>query len=168
MDIKELLDDEDFDPKKLFNEEEYSTLIIDREGFSKKQNTNADLVEGLLDKNLTREEYEEIFKKLKDANAHKLLVDSIRSAERVEEKSVLTAACWESGLDFTNHFLFFVELACSDNFQLAMEALTVVENCEGMIDEATLTKALEYVQSAEHKNAALAEDLIDNIKQRII
>lgn len=167
MDIKELLDDEEFDPKKLFNEEEYSTLIINREGFNKKQNTNADLVEGLLDKGISREESEEIFKKLKDSNSQRLLIDSIRSAERTSEKAVLTAACWESGLDFTNDFLFFVELACSDDFQLSMEALTVVEYCEGMIDEATLTKALEIAQSAKTPNEQLVHDLIDNIKQRI-
>ena len=110
---------------------------------------------------------EEIFKKLKDGNSHQLLVDSIRSAERTSEKAILTAACWESGLDFTNYFLFFVELACSDDFQLSMEALTVVENCEGTVDEATLKKALEMAQSAKTPNEQLVHDLIENIKQRI-
>lgn len=168
IDIKELLDEEEFDPKKLFNEEEYSTLIINREGFNKKQNTAADLIEGLLDKEITREQSEEIFTKLKDSNAHQLLVNSIKSADRTEEKAILTAACWESGLDFTNDFLFFVELACSDDFKLSLEALTVVENCEGTIDENTLTKALEKAQSANTKNAVLIDDLISNIKQRNI
>ena len=50
MDIKELLDEDAFDPEKLFNEKEYSTLIIKRDGFSKKENSSADLIEGLLDK----------------------------------------------------------------------------------------------------------------------
>ena len=124
-------------------------------------------MEGLLDKSISREESEEIFKKLKDGNSHQLLVDSIRSAERTSEKAILTAACWESGLDFTNYFLFFVELACSDDFQLSMEALTVVENCEGTVDEATLKKALEMAQSAKTPNEQLVHDLIENIKQRI-
>lgn len=37
--IEELLDDDALDPKKLFNEEEYSTLIIGREGFNKNKIT---------------------------------------------------------------------------------------------------------------------------------
>jgi hypothetical protein len=168
IDVKELLDEDAFDPEKLFNEEEYSTLIINREGFSKKENNAADLVEGLLDKHVTREESEAIFSKLKDAHANQLLIDSIRSAQRVDEKAILAAACWESGLDFTNDFLFFVELACGGDFKLALEAITVVENCEGTIDENTLAKALQLTESAKELPKELAEDLISNIKQRTV
>jgi hypothetical protein len=165
--VKELLDEDAFDPKKLFNEEEYSTLIIKRDGFNKKENSAADLIEGLLEKEITRQESEEIFLKLKENNSVELMVDAIKKAQRTEEKTILTAACWETGLDFTNHFLFFVELACYDNFLLAMEALTVVEYIEGMIDESTLTKALQIAQGNKSKNAELLNDLIANIKSRI-
>jgi len=167
IDIKELLDEEELDPKKLFNEEEYSTLIINREGFSKKQNTHADLIEGLLDKEVTREQSEEIFGKLKDANAHKLLVDSIKSAERTEEKAKLTAACWESGLDFSDYFLFFVELTCTNDFQLALEGLTVVESCEGKLDDAILAQALNIAETTKSTNEDLMFDLRESIRQRM-
>ena len=165
--IKELLDDNAFDPKKLFNEEEYSTLIIKREGFNKKENTTADLLEALLEKEITRQESEGIFLKLKETNSVELMVDAIKKAQRVSEKTILTAACWETGLDFSNHFLFFTELACDANFLLAMEGLTVVENTEGTIDEATLTKALEMAQHSKSNNKELLADLISNIKSRI-
>ncbi len=165
--LKELLDEDAFDPKKLFNEEEYSTLIIKREGFSKKENDSADLIEGLLEKEITRQESEVIFSKLKENNSVELLIDSIKKAQRLEQKTILTAACWESGLDFTAHFLFFTELACHDNFLLAMEGLTVVENIEGKLDEATLTNALQIAQNSKSKNVELINDLISNIKSRI-
>lgn len=165
--IEELLDDDALDPKKLFNEEEYSTLIIGREGFNKKQNNSADLLEALLDKNITRQESEEIFSKLKETNSQKLMVEAIKQAERETEKTIITAACWECGLDFTDYFLDFVSLATSDNFQLALEALSVVESSEGILNEATLTKALEIAQSAEVHNHDLLDDLINNIKSRI-
>lgn len=167
MDIKELLDEDAFDPEKLFNEKEYSTLIIKRDGFSKKENSSADLIEGLLDKERTREECEEIFLKLKENNAQEMLVNAIRSAGRAEEKAILAAACWESGLDFSAHYLFFVELATSDHFRLAMEAITVVENCEGTIDEATLKQALNMAEKSSSKNQSLTEDLIAIIRDRI-
>jgi hypothetical protein len=165
--IKELLDEDAFDPKKLFDEEEYSTLIIAREGFSKKDNTAADLLEGLLEKGITRQESEAIFLKLKESNSVELMVDAIKKAERVDEKTILAAACWESCLDFTKHFLFFTEIACSDNLLLALEGLTVVENTEGTIDEDTLTKALVIAQSSKSKNKELVKDLITNIKLRV-
>lgn len=168
MEIKELMDeDEAFDPKKLFDEKEYSTLIINREGYSKKENTVADLLESLLEKQTNRTENEEIFKKLKDAAAQNIMVQAIKAASKNEDKTILTAACWETGLDFSEHFLSFVELAVNDDFQLALEALSVVEGCEGTISEVTLTSALEIAQTTKSKNTALVNDLIQNIKSRI-
>ena len=166
--IKELLDEDAFDPKKLFNEEEYSTLIIAREGFSKKENNAADLIESLLEKEITRQESEAIFLKLKESNSVDVMVNAIKKADRIEEKTILAAACWESCLDFSNHFIFFTELACNDNLLLALEGLTVVENTEGTIDEDTLTKALVIAQSSKSKNKELVVALIENIKQRAV
>ena len=167
MDIKELLDEDAFDPEKLFNEEEYSTLIINREGFSKKENSSADLIEGLLEKEISREESETIFSQLKQNGATALLVDAIKKAARVEEKTKLTAACWETGLDFSADFLMFVELACHDDFQLALEALSVVESTEAVFPEEILKTALDIAQSGGKKNPQLVNDLIDNLKQRM-
>jgi hypothetical protein len=167
MDVKELLDDESLDPKKFFDEKEYVTLLIGREGFNKNQNDSADLIERLLEKNISRAETEEIFIKLKHLNANKLLIDTLKSAKTDRDKAKLCVACWESGLDFTSHFLFFTELACSKDFALAMEALTVVESIEGIILESDLTKGIEIAQNSKSKNASIVEFLIGNIKQRI-
>lgn len=163
--VNELLDDDALDPKKLFDEKQYNTLIINREGFNKKQNEAADLLEDLLDPSLTRAQSEEIFVQLKEMKAQKMLVDAIRTAGRAAEKAVLTAACWESGLDFSEDFLFFVELACHPDFKLAMEALTVVENCE-TVEPGLLTTASELIEDLKSPNTMLVADLKENIHSR--
>jgi len=166
--VNDLLDDDALDPKKLFNEKEYNTLMIDRDGFNKKQNNTADLLENLLDPNITRIESEDIFSKLKEMKSQNLLVDAIEIAERVEEKIILTSACWECGLDFSSNILFFAKLACSENFKLAMEALTVVEyNDEPVIDEVVLKSALEIAQQSKSPNTALIDALVKNINARL-
>ena len=167
IDVRELLDDESLDTKKLFNEEEYSTLIIKREGFSKSENDTADLLEGLLDENRTRIEKEEIFAELKKANAGEMLVNAIKEAQKNSEKALLIAACWECGLDFTRHFLFFSVLACHNDFNIALEALTLVESIEGTVDEDSLTKALVFAQNNKSENPDLMAALVENIKDRI-
>lgn len=167
MGVEELLDDNAFDPKKLFNEEEYSTLIIGREGFSKKENSVADLLESLVNKENTRQENEEIFTKLKESNAQKVMVSAIRDAKKTEDKRVLLAACWECGLDFSDYFLDFVKFAIHPDFQMALEALSVVENCEGQLDEKTLTEAMNLAQASKSPNTDLVQDLIENLKSRI-
>jgi hypothetical protein len=167
MGAEELLDEDAFDPEKLFNEEEYSTLVIGRDGFTKKENTTADLLEALMDKNISRKESEEIFSRLKETNSQKVMIDALNSAQRTSEKTILAAACWECGLDFTPYFLDFVKLATHNDFQLALEALSVVESTEGVLNEETLTNAIQIAQSAKSQNPDLVEDLIKNIKSRI-
>ena len=167
MGVEELLEEDAFDPQKLFNEEEYSTLIIGREGFNKKENNTADLLESLLEKEISRQESEAIFSKLKETNSQKVMMDAINTAQRVSEKTILVAACWECGLDFTPFFLDFVQLATHDDFQLSLEALSVVESIEGVLDEKILTEAMEVAHSAKGPNKDLVHDLIENIKSRI-
>ncbi|MCE3225860.1 MAG: hypothetical protein K0S32_411 [Bacteroidetes bacterium] len=168
MENKDFLeDDEPIDPKKFFDEKEYSTLIVGRDGFSKKQNDTADLIETLLSKDVTRKEAEEIFSKLKDLNAQAMMVKALEESTSEKNKAKICAACWESGLDFTPYFLLFTEFACGSDFSLAMEALTVVENMEGNINELELTKGLELVQNSKSPNAGILEDLATNIRQRI-
>ena len=67
----------------------------------------------------------------------------------------------------SSHSLFFTELTCSNDFALAMEALTVVESIEGVILESDLTKAMEIAQNSKSKNASIIDFLTENIKQRI-
>jgi hypothetical protein len=167
MDIKELLDEDAFDPEKLFNEKEYSTLIINRDGFSKKENSTADLIESLLEKEISREESEEIFSKLKATANPAMLVDAIKNSHRIEEKTKLVAAAWECGLDFSAYFLFFVDLACHDDFQLALEALSVVESTEVLPSHDLAVHALEIAKTAKSKNPQLVSDLIHNLNSRI-
>lgn len=122
-------------------------------------------MEALLDKEITRPESEAVFLKLKDTNSQALLINSIKNAQRTYEKAILATACWESGLDFTKDILFFVQLACSEDFRLSMEALTVVEQCEGTIDGHTLARAMTIAEQATG-NAELINDLKEIIRSK--
>ena len=60
-----------------------------------------------------------------------------------------------------------MELACHVDFLVSMEALTVVENIESVLDEKILTQALEIAQNCKGGNKINVEALIENIKGRI-
>lgn len=166
MGADELLDENAFDPKELFDESKFSTLLINREGFSKKQNETADFIDRLLEKEISREELEEIFKNIKAANAGEMLIESVRNTKSKSDKAKLLAAIWESGLDVSVHFIYLTELACENDFSIAMEALTVIQNMEEKIEEKTLASALQIAQECKSKNQELLEDLINCIKEK--
>lgn len=152
MDVKELLDDDAFDQKKLFDENQYGTLIVNREGFTAKQNEAADLLAAIVERETTRAEKDEIFKNLKELNAGAILIDAVKNSERDEDTIKLLSACWETGIDFSAHLLFFVEFVLQDNFLIAVEALTVIENTES-IDAASAEKALALIAASKKGNA---------------
>jgi hypothetical protein len=162
MDIKELLEEDSFDPKKLFDEEQYHTLVIDRDGFSNKQNNVADLIYVLLEQDSTREEKDVIYSKLKELNASAILLESLRTSEKTDEKIKLLAACWESGIDFSKELVYFAELVCHPNFELAVEALTVAENIETLSSDK-VTEALQVLKNSKEGSADLKTALINHL-----
>ena len=163
MDVKELLDEDSFDPKKLFDEKQYGTLIINREGFSAKQNDAADLVYTLLDKENSRDEKDQIYSKLKELNAGEILLDALKSCEKDDEKIKLLAACWETGIDFSNDLLVFVDFVCHQNFEIAVEALTVAENIESLKSEV-VEAAIHALESNKQGNADLKTALLTHLR----
>ncbi len=163
MDIKELLDEESFDPKKLFDEEQYGTLIINRSGFSAKQNDVADLVYTLLEKENTREEKDRIYSKLKELNAGAILLESLKTSERDDEKIKLLAACWETGIDFSADLLLFAELVCHKNFEIAVEALTVAENIESLPNNL-VEEAITLLEANNQGNVDLKTALLNHLR----
>ena len=164
MEIDELFDDDSFDPEKLFDENQYSTLIIDREGFSKKQNSTADLIESLLEPHLTRAESEEIFAELKKANAQQMMVKAIGTTRGDAQKKALTAACWECGLDFSPHFVFFAELVCNSGFEVAMEAFTVIQEMENKPSREEIGAVEEIISKQPEPANAMVPELESYIK----
>ncbi len=161
------LEPDPIDPEKLFNEEEYSTLIVNRDGFSKKQNDIADLIETLFEKKLSRTEQEDIFDALKAANAQQILIDTIKSSKSNYEQTVLTQACWESGLDFSAYFLFFVSLACQPDDLLGIEAFSVIENIETKINNELITQGIALVSNSKSVSTIIKNDLLHHLETRL-
>jgi hypothetical protein len=161
--MKELINEEAFDPEKLFDKENYNTLTIALNADSLFKEKDVDVLIDLLDPQLSREDKENKLKQLKDNKQQKLLIKAVQEAETSEDKAKLLCICWESGLDFKNDFLFFVEQTCDDDYMVSLEAFTVAENIEDVNDEETLTKAILILDNSKTGNKQIIEDLKSNI-----
>lgn len=168
MGADELLDENALNPKELFDESKFVTLLINRDGFSKKQNDTADFIDRLLEKEISREEQEEIFKNIKDSASGEMLIESVKNTKSKTDKAKLLSAIWESGVDVSKHFLYLTEVACETDFLVAMEALTIIENMEEKIEEKILTAAIQIAQENKSPNTALIQDLIHCIKEKAV
>ena len=105
------------------------------------------LITQLTDQN-ARELKDEVLHTLKTGEAQKLLVEVIAMKEYVKHRQVLLAACWESGLDFSNHLDFFIALLSDKdtNDLCFVEIATIIEEIPGPIDPKILAQAQEIFQ----------------------
>ena len=156
----------EIDPSKLFDENEYSTIIIGSEGMSKKDTNNADLVTILISSRSSREEKDEALVGLKENKAQSFIINAISKTKNPAHKALIVASCWETGLDFSKDYLFFIDLICSTDFLVSFEAFTVIQEMEAEIDEATLQQALVKLKKVKEPVVSVS-DAIDLIEQKL-
>ena len=106
---------------------------------------------------------------LKNEKSINFLLEAIEETEHKNEKAILIAACWESGLDFKGHEDFFADLALDNDLFISLEAITVLDNIEGtqkaMMEE--ILKKLTAKNIAKHPNEAMLNDLKLSLEEKI-
>ncbi|MCD6354158.1 MAG: hypothetical protein J7L95_01270, partial [Prolixibacteraceae bacterium] len=73
-------------------------------------------------------EIEKLLENIKDKETVETFIEALKNDKYNPIKKTLLTACWQSGLDFSAHVPFFVQMVIADDLELAFEAFTVVEN----------------------------------------
>lgn len=146
----------------LFDQSKYNTIVVSGETFTSPSQEHAELIADLLTPGLQRAELELRFDRIRKEKLGKLLVDHIRQEQDALSKGKLLAACWESGLDFSGQLLFFSSLVCHRDFQVALEALTVVESIERAAKEE-----LHEVQAWLQANPSPHAELLIHLQEHL-
>ena len=154
------------DPSHYFNEEQFSTLVLNSDDFAKKNKEQIKNLVGLLTSGSTDEKDKALYI-LKKEDGREMLLYAIANSEFKSLRQQLVAACWESGLDFSKFIEFFVQLIMDSEYGLSMEACTVIECMEGPFQKNTvelcLTKLSELFDSGDEKQPLL-EPVIEHLK----
>jgi hypothetical protein len=87
-----------------------------------------------------------------------------------EIKELLLFSIWSSGIDMTNHITELIEAACSGNFMVILEALTVLENLEGPFNDEDLFQGSTLIQeqiyeSNDEKTKELLQSMYNVIQE---
>lgn len=124
---------------KLFDSEQYNTMIISNEGE----------LEGGFDKFFeftTKRENSEFKEDALAIFKQEVSIDAIfdyLSVETDEKKrTLILCAVWEAGLDATKHISNWVDIAIKGSFEECIEVLSIIENIEITLD----TKEIEATQ----------------------
>lgn len=108
-----------------------------------------------------------LFSDLKLENAVDLLIMEMEQEKDPDILEQLVASCWQNGLNYSKHLPYFVGLILDQEFQIAFEAFTVVENMYGKIEGDTEHMLLEKIEkalpTAEQSKQYLLKGLLDII-----
>ncbi|TDN99149.1 HEAT repeat domain-containing protein [Sunxiuqinia elliptica] len=102
---------------------------------------------------------------LKQTDAVPFLIEAIENKKYVNELRFLTSACWENGLDYSNHLSLFIDLVIEQELETAIEAYTVITNMSGKISQEIADKESRKLKEAmlesDEQKKALMHDLLD-------
>ena len=135
------------DPDFYFDENNFSTVILHSEDFHHK---HMDEIKNLSDLIISgkREDKDLALQILKKEDGRDLLLSAIANKNNKEHRALLIAACWESGLDFSNYLELFVLLILTGAYYECLEAVTVLEQMESKLPEETRLLAVKKLEEA--------------------
>lgn len=129
--------------------------------------TKSELVNQLTNPEL-RETRADVLALLKENKSQNLLLEIISDEDYTKERHFLIAACWETGLDFTEHLEKFIDLLTdknTDDFS-AIEIATVIDELPGPFDEKVISSCLRKLESFS-VNEPLKREMLNGISLRL-
>jgi hypothetical protein len=164
-------DEQPNDPRKYFDSKEYITAVI---GIDKDQNgppvneSKISTLISLLTDPANKNIREEALITLKKEKGGELLLAAIASPKANAHRHLLVAACWESEINFSKYLPFFILLATDDNYLIALEATTTIENMEGPFEPTHITEGIKRIKekqkSISSERVVLLNDLVATLE----
>lgn len=137
---------------------------------SLKENGNKEYLPILFELLLANPEVEiksEILKLLgtvKDKDTITVFITALHELKYASIRKDILATCWQNGLDFSLHMSVFADLVINEEWEVAFEAFTVIENLEHFPAEEEIKdiklKVARALKSANEQKAYFLEEIL--------
>lgn len=105
-----------------------------------------------------------LLSELKDRESVPVLIAAIENEKYAPQRAELIACCWQNGLPYNDYLPLFVDLSIHEEFTVAFEAFTVIENMYGRIGDdiinAEMGKLTAALKDANEQKAYLINALL--------
>jgi hypothetical protein len=109
-----------------------------------------------------------LLSELKNKESVPLLMTAIKNEKYAHERKDIVACCWQNGLSFNAYMPIFIDLVIKEEFLIAFEAFTVIENMFGNIDEEVIEyeviKINDALKNVGEQKAYLLNGLLSVIR----
>jgi len=89
-----------------------------------------------------------LLSELKNKESVPVFIEAIKDEKYASVRKELVACCWQNGLIYNEHLPVFIDLVINEEFQVAFEAFTVIENMFGRIEDEIIDKEIVKVKDA--------------------
>jgi hypothetical protein len=113
---------------------------------------------------------EDIFNNLNIQASVPYLVESIRETQNRDLLNLLISSCWKNGLDYSDYLDAFVDKFLKHDFDIALEAFTVIENATTNSEIGEYDRMIQvlkdHLSNVDTGKKALMEELIQIFENR--
>lgn len=105
----------------------------------------------LLNSNPEKEIEDEIKNLLATIKDKETIASFIQAIEDKKYQPILKSllmACWQNGLDFSNYLPVFVDIVINENWEIAFEAFTIIDNLEFLPEQEIIDKTSLKIKAA--------------------
>ena len=88
---------------------------------------------------------------LKKKEVIQVIIDAISDKNYLAIRKDLVASCWQSGLDYHEHIMVFINVTLTGDYASALEAYTVIEDCIGEIKDAERARCAKKLNKGLEK-----------------
>ena len=83
---------------------------------------------------------------VKDKESVNSFMRAIENEKYNAIRKTLISSCWQNGLDFSNFMPVFIDLIINDEWEVAFEAFTLIDNLEYLPDEDILSVSKQKIE----------------------
>ncbi len=98
------------------------------------------------------------------------LIEAIQNTGDNRVLNYLISACWKNGLDYSEFIDVFVDLFIQHDFDIALEAFTVIENTTKHVENSEIDRTIQHIKNhlknLGREKQALIKELLYMLERR--
>lgn len=93
------------------------------------------------------DEIKTLLSTVKDKETVTLFIDAINNKKYQAILKSLLEVCWQNGLDYSNYVPLFVDLIINEEWEIAFEAFTIIDNLEFLPEQEIIEQTKTIIEA---------------------
>jgi len=111
-----------------------------------------------------RRELYQFLSDMKDASGVPFIIEALKNRQYQPIWNEITAACWQSGLNFSGYLDTFIKIFLEEDYLIALEAFSVIEQSIIYLEESRIEKykndLISRLEEVKEEKKPLVKELI--------